>query len=136
MKGKQIRFIFCCLVVGLIAILSIVMTACSSTSKSAPKSITAPTLSSITVAPASPANLAVGSTQQFTATGNYSDGTTSNITIQVTWASSDLTIATIDNGVPFYRSGVATGVAPGNTKITASMSGVTSSSISLTVVPR
>ena len=34
----------------------------------------AATLSSIAVAPASPASLAVGSTQAFTATGTYSDG--------------------------------------------------------------
>ncbi len=88
-----------------------------------------PKLSSIVVAPASPANLVVGSTQQFTATGNYSDGSNMDITsAMVTWASSDASIATISS------SGLATGVASGNTKITASISGVTSPPVTLTVV--
>jgi hypothetical protein len=94
-----------------------VMAACSST----------PTLSSIAVTPASPASLAVGSTQQFTATGTYSDDSTAAITSNVTWASSNTTIATISS------AGLATGVAAGNTNITASLSGVTSPAVTLAV---
>ena len=41
------------------------------------------TLVSISVAPAT-ASIAVGAKQQFTATGNYSDGTTQNLTSSVT----------------------------------------------------
>ena len=44
-----------------------------------------PTLTSIAVTPASP-SIVTGATQQFTATGTYSDGSTQNLTNQVTWA--------------------------------------------------
>jgi hypothetical protein len=63
----------------------------------------------------------VGQTAQFTATGTTAHGThsasTQNITSQVTWASSVPAVATIDS------SGLATGVAPGTTTITATMNG-------------
>lgn len=55
------------------------------------------TLVSITIAPAAP-TLAHTVTQQFTATGHYSDGSTANLTTQVLWSSSDITKATIGNG--------------------------------------
>ena len=48
--------------------------------------VTAAMLSSIALTPASP-SVAKGLTEQFTATGTYSDGTTSDLTSQVTWAS-------------------------------------------------
>ena len=86
-----------------------------------------PTLSSIAVAPASPTNLQVGSTQQFTATATYSDGSTAAITSSVTWASSNTSVATINS------QGLASGVAAGTTQITASMSGVTSPAVTLNV---
>ncbi len=41
--------------------------------------VTAATLQSIAVTPANP-SIAKGATQQFTATGTYSDGTTQNLT--------------------------------------------------------
>lgn len=80
-------------------------------------SANAPTLSSIAVTPASP-SIAAGATQQFTATGTYSDGSTSNITATVTWTSSSTGVATIN------AAGVATGVAAGSSTITAALSGV------------
>ena len=46
------------------------------------------TLKSIAVTPASP-SIAAGNTQQFTATGTYSDNSTKNITTSVTWKSSN-----------------------------------------------
>ena len=52
------------------------------------------TLTSIAVTPANPI-IAPGATQQFTATGTYSDGTTQDITTSVTWSSSDTTDAPI-----------------------------------------
>jgi hypothetical protein len=118
MKRKQIRFIGYCLVIGLIAALTMSMAACSSTTK----------LSSIAVTQASSGNLAVGSTRQFTATGTYSDSSTANITSTVTWASSNTAIATIS------PAGLATGVAAGSTNITAALSGVSSPVVSLPVV--
>lgn len=80
-----------------------------------------PTLSSITVSPANP-NITVGDTQQFNATGTYSDNTTKNLTDSVTWTSSSTAVATIASG------GFATAVKAGITTITAtsgSVSGVT-----------
>lgn len=141
MKIKQLRFIGYFLTIVITAILILGMAACSSsvttantpTTTTAPVTTatgtTAPTLSSIVVTPASPvANVEVGSTQQFTATGNYSDGSTTDISSKVTWTSSDTTVATIDS------NGVATGIAVGNTNITASLSGVTSPAVTLTVM--
>ncbi|HYY70151.1 MAG TPA: DUF4082 domain-containing protein, partial [Terriglobales bacterium] len=51
-------------------------------------------LVSIAVAISSPTLLA-GTTQHFTATGNYSDGSTADLTQQASWASSNPAIATI-----------------------------------------
>src|SRR5438445_9438402 len=53
------------------------------------------TLSSIAVAPASPPHLKVGATQQFTATGTYSDNSTADITSTVAWTSGTTATATI-----------------------------------------
>ena len=85
----------------------------------------APTLSSIAVTPTNPTVIA-GATQQFTATGTYSNGSTQNITSQATWTSSSTAVATIN------ASGLATGVSAGSATITAALSGVTGSA-SLTV---
>jgi uncharacterized protein YjdB len=95
-----------------------------------PTSTTPPavTLSSITVTPSSPNNLAVGGTQQFTAAGTYSDGKQSDITTQVSWTSSNTTVATIS------ASGLATGVAEGSSVISASLNNKTSPAVNLTVI--
>ncbi|MGA2160531.1 MAG: Ig-like domain-containing protein, partial [Dehalococcoidia bacterium] len=68
----------------------------------------------------------MGSTQQLTVTGTFSDGTTHDITTQVTWSSSNPAAATIST------SGLATAVAAGTTTITAT-SGTVSGSTILTV---
>jgi beta-glucanase (GH16 family) len=70
------------------------------------------------MAPANPTNL-VGATQQFTATGTYSDSSTQNVTGQATWSSSKTTVATINT------NGLATAVSAGATVISAALSGVT-----------
>ncbi|MEW5802199.1 MAG: Ig-like domain-containing protein [bacterium] len=85
------------------------------------------TLTSIDVTPAN-STISQGATQQYTAMGNYADGSTGNITGQVTWASSDTAIATIT-----AAGGLATATAPGQTSITASLSGITSTAKTLTV---
>ena len=87
----------------------------------------APTLTSITVTPANPSIL-TGASQQFTATGTYSDGSTQNITSQATWTSSNTGVATIST------AGLATGVSVGDTTISATLAGVTGST-PLTVQP-
>ncbi len=86
-----------------------------------------PTLVSIAVTPASP-SVAAGLTQQFTATGTYSDSSTQNLTAQATWASTDAAAATIAAG------GLATTLATGTTTISATFDGVTGST-TLTVSP-
>ncbi|MGB9162454.1 MAG: Ig-like domain-containing protein, partial [Candidatus Sulfotelmatobacter sp.] len=78
-----------------------------------------PVLQSITISPTS-ASIAVGATQQFTATGHYSNGSTQTLTSGVTWSSSATTYA------PIGATGLATGVAAGSTSIAASSSGVVS----------
>ncbi|HEY5752810.1 MAG TPA: DUF4082 domain-containing protein [Chthoniobacterales bacterium] len=88
-----------------------------------------PLLTSVTVTPAN-AVLSVGGTQQFTATGSYSDGTNQNITTQATWTSSNTSVAGINS------TGLATAVSVGNTTISATLSGVTGSTpLSVQVPP-
>jgi len=84
------------------------------------------TLTSIAVTPANPA-IRAGMTNQFTATGTYSDGSTQDITAAVTWASATPTVATVSNG------GLATGAATGNASITAT-AGTVSGRTALSVV--
>ena len=93
----------------------------------APAPIPAANLKSITVTSAVSGNLTVGTTRQFVATGTYANGSTINITSQVTWASSNVGVATITN------TGFANGVAAGSTAITALKSGITSTAITLNV---
>ncbi|MFZ6760887.1 beta strand repeat-containing protein [Undibacterium sp. Ji50W] len=88
--------------------------------------IPAITLNSIAITPLT-ANLSVGSTQAFIATGTYSDGSNVNITNSVTWSSGTTSVATI------LASGVATGISAGTTIITASSAGKTATS-TLTVL--
>jgi uncharacterized protein YjdB len=83
------------------------------------------TLTSIAVTPANP-TVTVGGTQQFTATGTYSDSSTLDLTNQVTFASSTPGVATVTAG------GLATAVATGMTTISATLGSV-SGSTGLTV---
>lgn len=87
------------------------------------------TLTSIGLAPVN-MTIAAGANQQFTATGIYSDGTTQNLTTEVTWASSDPSFATISTVAGTI--GLATGVAAGTTTISASL-GPVSAQTNLTV---
>lgn len=88
----------------------------------------APTLTSIAITPTTPTTMRRKATQQYTATGTYSDSTTADITSSVTWSSSSTSVATIG-----ASTGAMTGVAVGTTNITASLSGVTSDTVSLTL---
>ena len=71
-------------------------------------------LVSITVTPAV-ASIAQGTTQQFTATGTYSDLSIKNLTNAVTWSSSASGTATVSNAAG--SQGLATGIATGLTTI-------------------
>jgi subtilisin len=82
-------------------------------------------LKSIEVTPKT-ATIPKGLTQQYTATGTYSDDSTADITSSVTWASTDTAVATIDS------AGLATGEDAGTTTITASSNSI-SDTATLTV---
>ncbi len=80
--------------------------------------VTAAVLVSISVTPADP-SLAQGLTQQFTATGTYTDSSTQDLTTMVTWASSNTGVATITG------AGLAAGVGVGTSAIGATLDGIT-----------
>lgn len=87
------------------------------------------TIVSITLSPASAQILPTG-TQQFTATGTFGNNTSSDVTSQVTWASSATNVATIS------IAGLATPATPvtlGTTNITAKSGSVISPASVLTV---
>jgi hypothetical protein len=87
----------------------------------------APTLKSIAVTPANP-SIAVGATQQFTAIGTYSDGSTQNLTNGlVSWGTSSPNIATVG------PNGLFTGVAVGTSNIDAGLGSIMSPFDVLTV---
>ena len=83
--------------------------------------VTAATLSSITITPPNP-SIAQGTAVQLTATGNFSDGTTQDLTVHASWTSSNIAIAQVANAP--NRQGLATGVAQGAATITATFGGV------------
>jgi uncharacterized protein YjdB len=89
--------------------------------------VTPPVLQSITVTPASP-SIAAGNTQQFSAQGNYSNGSTANITGLVTWMSSDTSVATVNT------AGRAFTLEAGSATITATSGSITGAA-NLTVTP-
>ncbi len=108
----------CFKVLGLICI-ALPFTGCSNTQ-----------VGSIQVSPAVQ-SLVVGQTAQFTATGTVGHGshpsTSTNLTDEVNWTSSNSTVATVNS------SGMATAVGAGTATITASMSGAPSATATLTV---
>jgi parallel beta-helix repeat protein len=72
------------------------------------------------------ATIALGTTQQFTATGTYTDGSTQDVTSVATWSSSSATVAIIGNTVGSY--GLATSAGQGTANITASVNAISASS--------
>lgn len=113
------------LVTGIAGGSSVVTAAFGGKTASTTVTVSSATLSSIAVTPAT-ATVAVGGTQQFVATGTYSDSSTAIITNSVNWTS-----GTTANGT-ILATGVATGVAVGNTTVTAT-SGTKSGTAVLTV---
>ncbi len=102
-----------------------------STSGSTTLTVTPATLVSLAVTPTNP-SIALGTSQQFVATGIFSDGTTQNLSGSVNWTSSNTGVATISNAAGF--NGVSSTVSPGSTTVTAN-SGSLSGSTTLTVTP-
>ena len=85
-----------------------------------------PRLVSIAVTPAT-TTLGVGQTQQYIATGTYSDQSTKDLTNQVNWVSSNLGVATISS------TGLATTAAVGTANILASLGCLSSAPVALSV---
>jgi hypothetical protein len=100
------------------------------TSPSVVLTVTAATLVTIQVTPAAP-SIAKGLTQQFAATGTYTDNSTQDLTTTATWASDATGVTSISN--VSGSNGVATGMGVGSANISASYNGVTSPSAALTV---
>jgi hypothetical protein len=84
--------------------------------------VTGITLTSITIVP-NPATEVVGQNVPFFATGHYSNGSSGDITILVTWSSSNTAIATISSATP--TNGIATMVATGSCTISAAYDSIT-----------
>jgi len=82
-------------------------------------------LTSITVTPTN-VSLPQTYTRHYSATGNFSDGSSLDLTDQVDWSSSDLSIASVSS------EGLASALSAGATQITA-QSGIISGSTTLTV---
>lgn len=88
----------------------------------------ATSLVSVAVSPTT-ASVAIGATQQFTATAAYSDGSARDITLLSAWTSATPAAGTVD-----AARGIAIGVAAGTSVITAAFEGK-SGSATLTVLP-
>lgn len=100
-------------------------------SLSAQLTVTAPpALETIVVDPVAP-SIGIGETQQFTAIGFYSDGSSQDLTTLATWNSDDTNVAKISNEVG--TQGLATGMNPGRSKITATYMEITSGGVLLKV---
>ncbi len=83
--------------------------------------VTAATLVAIQVEPADPV-VSMDVLQEFIATGIYSDSSTQDLTLQVTWSSSDARVATISNADG--DRGLATPAGHGTTNICATLDGI------------
>ena len=158
MKTKLIRLSGYCLAIVLIAVI-LAVSACGSTASStttqppssdsstttAANTITSTskstkttttgkvtaTLTSIAISPTSPPNLKLGFTQNFVATGTYSDGSTADVSSLVTWHSSDAGIAAFTQP----EGGLLTAMTIGTVSITATYQGMTTNSINISVIP-
>lgn len=92
---------------------------------------TNPTLSSLTINPAAP-NVEVGFTTALQAYGVYSDGSGGYVTSNVSWSSSDATVATVTGNGNATLTGVSTGTAT-ITAASQSVTGTASATIYLTI---
>jgi len=91
-------------------------------SGSATLTVTVPTLMSIALSP-SDATIPLGATQQFTATGVYTDGSTQDLTGSATWSSAPTVVATINS------SGLAAGLFQGTATIQVSSGSLNASTV-------
>ena len=100
----------------------------TSITSSATLTVTSAALVSIAVTPGN-ASIAAGNTQQFAATGSYSDGSAQNLTSTAAWSSSAPGVATITPG------GLATGVKTGQSSLSATLGSITGSAALAVTAP-
>jgi uncharacterized protein YjdB len=101
------------------------------TSAAVPLTVTAATLSTITITPATP-SVSKGATLNLVATGTFTDGTTQVLTNTVNWMSSAIGTATVSNAAG--QHGRVTGVAAGTVIITATSTAATGSKVGTTML--
>jgi trimeric autotransporter adhesin len=113
------------LVVG-VALGTSIITATSATGivASSPVTVTAAILTSIQITPGN-ATIANGLARQLAATGTYTDGSTQDLTSQVTWASSNTAAATVSNASG--SNGLASSAGVGATTVSATLGTVSGS---------
>jgi hypothetical protein len=89
--------------------------------------VTPPVLASIAIMPAN-SSIGLGTTEQLSTTGTFSDGSTQDLTTSTTWASGKPAVATI------AKSGLATSWSLGTAKVAATSGGFSASG-SIAVLP-
>jgi len=89
--------------------------------------ITSSPLTSIEISPSNPTISTAQASQQFSATGLFSDGTVTDITNGVSWSSSDLSVATVS------KTGLASAVGKAGSTTIQATSGTIVASTTLTV---
>ena len=110
---------------------SVTTTTTKTSSKTTTTGKVSATLTSIAISPANPPNLKVSFTQNFTATGTYSDGSTADVSSLVTWNSSDPTIAAFTQP----HGGLLLAMSLGTATISVTYQGLTSNSVNITIIP-
>jgi len=117
------RFVYASVISILMAVA--LWTCGSSSTPSAPSN---PTLTSLAVSGNTPA---IGSSSQFTATANFSNGTNQNVTAQATWQSSSASVAIVS------AAGLVTAVHSGESDIRATYQSLSGTlHISVAAAPR
>ncbi len=126
MDMKKIITIIVCSAILVLIIFS--LPSCTGSATSTTPVTSTPKLTTINITGSANVQVLVGLSQQFIAEGVFDDGSISDISSEVTWASSDSEIATIST------PGIAFVLNPGKTDITAALSGVVSKSVNLEAV--
>ncbi|HYQ02880.1 MAG TPA: Ig-like domain-containing protein [Polyangiaceae bacterium] len=108
---------------GVAAGMTTIRASVGAVSGTAALTVTSAKLSSIALTPTNP-GVAVGVKVAFIATGTFSDGSVSDVSSGAVWASSDSAVAALD-----ATTHQATSLAPGATTISATVAGVTGTTV-------
>jgi hypothetical protein len=95
--------------------------------------VSSATVTAMTITPANP-SIAKGLNTQFAVSGTFSDGTTQDLTFDVTWASSNSAVATVvSNAVT--SNGLAQTLAAGTSTISATFESISAATLLTVTVP-